>query len=116
MLRDLDEDAAQGRLYLPAELLDEAGIAARLPAAVLADPALPRVCEALVARAREGFARSSELLGACEHRSVKPAVLMMEIYRRILDRLEARGWAPPRRRVRVSRSEKAWVALRYGIF
>ncbi len=116
VLRDLDEDAAQGRLYLPAELLDEAGIAVRLPAAVLADPALARVCEALVARARERFARSGELLGACERRSVKPAVLMMEIYRRILDRLEARGWAPPRRRVRVSRPEKAWVALRYGLF
>ena len=116
VLRDLDEDADRGRLYLPAELLDEAGIAARRPAAVLADPALPRVCEALVARAREGFARSRELLGACEPRPVKPAVLMMEIYRRILDRLEARGWAPPRRRVRVSRPEKAWVALRYGLF
>jgi phytoene synthase len=116
VLRDLDEDAARGRLYLPAELLDEAGIEARHPAAVLADPALPRVCEALVARAREGFARSGELLAACEPDSIKPGILMMEVYRRVLDRLEERGWAPPRHRVRVSRPEKAWIALRYGLF
>ena len=44
ILRDLDEDAAVGRLYLPAEALREAGIEASDPTAVLAHPGLARVC------------------------------------------------------------------------
>ncbi|MFQ6019054.1 MAG: presqualene diphosphate synthase HpnD [Kiloniellaceae bacterium] len=115
VLRDLDEDAARGRLYLPAELLEQAGIAARDPAAVLADPALDRVCAELADRARARFTRSRELLAACDRRLLKPGVLMMEVYRRILDRLERRGWAPPRQPVRVSGIEKAWIVLRHGL-
>src|SRR5882672_8054152 len=44
ILRDLDEDATFGRLYLPAEALRDAGITATEPAAVLASPALGKVC------------------------------------------------------------------------
>ncbi|MGH6856289.1 MAG: squalene/phytoene synthase family protein, partial [Methylocella sp.] len=40
ILRDLDEDAARGRLYLPREDLRAAGIIEAEPRAVLADPAL----------------------------------------------------------------------------
>src|SRR5579872_3338652 len=38
ILRDLAEDGARGRLYLPRELLERHGIAAREPAAVLTHP------------------------------------------------------------------------------
>ncbi len=116
VLRDLDEDAARGRLYLPAEPLAEAGIQVTSAAAVLAHPALDGVCRGLAADARHRFARSAELIEACDRRAVRPAVLMMEVYRRVLDRLEERGWAPPRTPVRVSRPEKIWLALRFGLF
>lgn len=115
VLRDLDEDAARGRLYLPAELLAEAGIADTCPQTVLAHPSLPAVCERLAARARGRFAESEALIARCRRRSIKPAILMKEVYRRILDRLERRGWAPPRRPVRVPKLEKAWVVLRHGL-
>ena len=38
ILRDLDEDAARGRLYLPREALEEAGVTNYAPHAVLAQP------------------------------------------------------------------------------
>src|SRR5260370_1291231 len=44
ILRDLDEDAAFGRLYLPKEALREAGINTTDPMAVLASPMLGAVC------------------------------------------------------------------------
>ncbi|MGH6717895.1 MAG: squalene/phytoene synthase family protein, partial [Alphaproteobacteria bacterium] len=44
ILRDLDEDARAGRLYLPGELLEAHGIAPDDPAAVLRHPALPAAC------------------------------------------------------------------------
>src|SRR5580658_918901 len=46
ILRDLDEDAGIGRLYLPREALDEAGIAGDDPHAVIADPCVDRACRA----------------------------------------------------------------------
>jgi len=116
VLRDLDEDAGRGRLYLPSDLLADAGIPAGPPEAVLGHPALGRVCAALAAEAHERFARSEGLIAACDRAAVRPAVVMMLVYRLILERLERRGWAPPRRPVRVSRAEKAWIAVRHGLF
>src|SRR5436853_6391318 len=51
ILRDIDEDAEIGRLYLPREALKAAGILTTDPAAVLAHPALAQVCAAVVERA-----------------------------------------------------------------
>ena len=116
ILRDLDEDAAEGRLYLPREELDAAGIACHDPAGVLDQPALAKVCDSLAERAEARFAETRYLLGLCHRRALKPSVLMMEVYRRILQRLRARGWATPRRPVRLSGLEKLWILLRYGIF
>jgi presqualene diphosphate synthase len=116
VLRDLDEDAARGRLYLPADLLADAGIAVSAPAAVLAHPALAEVCATLADQAHDRFRRSAQLIGTCRPKAVRPAVVMMLVYRLILERLERRGWAAPRRPVRVSRAEKAWIAIRHGLF
>src|SRR5208337_542770 len=52
ILRDIDEDAGIGRLYLPREGLQDARIAGTDPLKVAADPQLPKVCAPLVARAR----------------------------------------------------------------
>ena len=55
ILRDLDEDAGRGRLYLPREILDRHGIARSDPAAVLRHPALPAACRDLAAIAEGHF-------------------------------------------------------------
>ena len=49
ILRDLDEDAEMGRLYLPGELLPQAGIATTDPNAAIADPRVDGACRALAA-------------------------------------------------------------------
>jgi len=99
ILRDLGEDAAAGRLYLPAELLDRQGIAERRPEAVLDDPRLPSVCRDLAALARDRYAAVRALSARCERSGVRPALLMMRRYEALLDRLEAEDWREPRRRV-----------------
>jgi presqualene diphosphate synthase len=116
VLRDLDEDAGRGRLYLPSDLLDDAGIPAGPPDTVLEHPALGRICAALAGEAHQRFRRSEQLIDACDRAAVRPAVVMMLVYRLVLERLERRGWAAPRRPVRVSRAEKAWIAVRHGLF
>src|SRR6185503_13066568 len=51
ILRDIDEDAGIGRLYLPREALRDAGIIGTDPMTVLANPMLGSVCEAVAERA-----------------------------------------------------------------
>jgi phytoene synthase len=116
ILRDLAEDAARGRLYLPRDLLARHRIAEREPEAVLGHPGLAKVCTDLAAKARERFTRARALIEHCDRRRVRPAILMLEIYERILQRLEARGWDRPEIPVRVPRLEKLWIVLRHSLF
>lgn len=102
ILRDLGEDAADGRLYLPRELLDRYGIAARDPDAVLDDPRVAEVCRELAALARRHYAEARALIARCDPRAMRSAVMMMVGYEALLDRLEAGDWREPRRRVSLS--------------
>ena len=115
ILRDLHEDAARGRLYLPRELLEAHGVESADPLAVLAHPALPHVCADLAALARRRFANAMAALQKCAARPMRPAVAIMEIYRRLLDRLEQRGWEHLDDPVGLSKAEKLWIALRHGV-
>ncbi len=116
ILRDLAEDAERGRLYLPRELLDKHGLTARVPAGLLAAPELAPACAELERHARNLFGRARELIAACDRRRIRPALLMLEVYERLLDRLAARGWDCPRMPVKLPRLEKLWIALRHGLF
>jgi presqualene diphosphate synthase len=114
ILRDLDEDAALRRLYLPAEVLRAAGITATDPATVLASPALGRVCARIVERAREHFAQADKIMARSARRSVRAPRIMAEAYRLILDRLVARGWSSPRPAIHLPRWRLMWIILRYA--
>src|SRR5436305_4989483 len=59
ILRDIDEDAAIGRLYLPGEALRDAGITSTDPEAVAAQPVLNKACELVVSPARQPFAQAA---------------------------------------------------------
>ncbi len=115
ILRDLAEDAARDRLYLPLSLLRAHGIDDQDPAKVLAHPNLFEVCEDVADRARRRFDEADALLGRCDRARMRPAVMMMEVYRRIFDKLLARGWSRIGERVSLSKAEKLWVVFRYGI-
>ncbi len=115
ILRDLDEDAGINRLYLPREFLQEAGIKITEPAAVLASPALPQVCERIVTLARRRFQEADKIMNAHPRRMVRTPRVMSEAYKSILAGLVARGWAPPRERVRLSKSRLILIVLRHFI-
>src|ERR1700731_4022316 len=71
ILRDIDEDAGIGRLYLPREGLLEAGITGNDPLKVIAEPALPKVCAPLVERARAHFEKADEVMKRNPRRGVR---------------------------------------------
>jgi squalene synthase HpnD len=115
ILRDLDEDAALDRLYLPREALMEAGIDVDGPDRILDHPGLPRACAAVAALAKRHFGEADRIMAACPRAAVRAPRLMSIAYAGVLDRLEARGWAPPREPVKASRLRLLGGILRYGL-
>jgi phytoene synthase len=114
ILRDIDEDADIGRLYLPREALSAAGIESRDPKTVAAHPNLGVACNIVVDRAREHFEKADAVMARSPRRAVKAPRIMGCAYRRILDGMVARGFAPPRERVRVGKAQLIGIALRYA--
>jgi presqualene diphosphate synthase len=114
ILRDIDEDAGIGRLYLPREGLLHAGITSDDPQKVIADPALPKVCAPLAQRARAHFAKADEVMDRNPRRVVRAPRIMSKYYHAILDLLAARGFALPRDPVRLNKASRIAILLRYA--
>jgi presqualene diphosphate synthase len=114
ILRDLDEDAGVGRLYLPREALQHAGIEASEPAPVLASAALGTACAPVAERARAHFAEADKIMARNPRPTVKAPRIMGEVYRSYLDDMTARGWSPPRTRVKIKRSRLLRIILRHA--
>ena len=115
ILRDIDEDAAAGRLYLPREALAAAGVETDEPLAAAADPKLAGACVAVAERARGHFDKAQSIMASAPRAAVKAPRLMAVAYGSILDRMVKEGFAPPRRRARASRLRLIGALLRYGI-
>ena len=115
ILRDLDEDAARRRLYLPREILDRHGITGSDPAAILRHPALPAVCREVAALAEGHFREAERAMTRCSRRAMRPAAVMAAIYRATLSALLRSGWREPATRVSLSKTRKLWLVLRHGL-
>lgn len=116
ILRDIDEDAAMGRLYLPKEALRDAGISDQSIGAILSNPALDSVCRGIAEKTRKYYDRSEAIMARCPRRTVRSPRMMATVYRGILEKLIARGWRAPRVDVRRSKRTVLWAVLRDGIF
>ena len=116
ILRDVHEDAARGRLYLPKELLLAHGITETDPHMVLRHPAIKDVCADLAKIAQRHFDDAATAMEDCDKKALRPARNMGAIYRGILARLIERGWEKLDQPVRVPKPQKLWIALRYGFF
>jgi squalene synthase HpnD len=114
ILRDIDEDAGLGRLYLPREGLFHAGITSTDPVKVAADRALPKVCLPLAERAWKHFAEADAIMKRNKRRAVRAPRIMGKYYRAILELLLKRGFAAPREPVRVSKITKLGIVFRYA--
>jgi len=115
IMRDIDEDAALGRLYLPREALRAAGIESSEPVEVLAHPRLADAVAPVMERARSHFREADELMRSQPSRFVRTPRLMSEAYQVLLNKLTDRGWAPPRAKVSIGKLRLLWIVGRYGL-
>ena len=115
ILRDLAEDAARERVYLPGGWLRDAGIPTHSATAIISNAALPQVCERMAKQAHRYFASAEAAMNDCKPRAMRPARVMSASYKAVLQRLESRGWTRLNEPVSVPKVLKLWFILRYGI-
>lgn len=113
ILRDLDEDAAIGRLYLPRDYLD-VGIGPVDPMKALEGAGLTACCRKVAAMAEAHYDKAHAIMAAKPKGDIRAPRLMGAVYAEILKRMMAVGWAPPRQRIKLPKPLLAYLALRHG--
>lgn len=110
ILRDVREDAARGRIYLPAQELREFGVSERdLQASSPSEP-LRRLLAHQAARARQYYEQAYTLLPACDRYTQRSGLIMAAIYHALLDEIERRHYDVLGKRVRLPTWKKLWLA------
>jgi phytoene synthase len=115
ILCDLAGDARLHRLYLPRELLHAHGIFATMPSWVLAQPALPDVCRDLALIAKRHYAAAGEAIAACPRWTMRPAAMVLAMYRAVLHELLARGWRQLDEPIRIPAWRNLVLVTRHGL-
>ena len=113
ILRDIDEDADIGRLYLPREYLEEMDCCRQMdPAAIIDKPEIDAVCRKVAQLAHHHYDEAQRILSARPKGRIKTPRLMGAVYSEILKSTEAAGFAPPRKRVSLGKGKLLLLVLR----
>ena len=119
ILRDMEEDMELGRLYMPRECLDKAGIEISGDTAlssVLSNPNLKIARQDLAKQAALRFTEADAALERLNGRQMKPAVIMKDVYKKVFDMMEKRGWDVLFPRPKPSKAFVVLTALRVTLF
>jgi phytoene synthase len=112
ILRDVQEDAAMGRIYLPAEDLEKYDYTPEELRNGVVDERFRSLMRFEADRAKKYYTQARNLLPLVDKQS-KPALwAMMEIYERLLDRIIRRRFDVFQNRIRLTGMEKTSIALR----
>lgn len=112
ILRDVREDALNGRVYLPREDMERFSVTPGMLAAPSVSPELRNLLAFEAGRARGYYEEAQPLIGMVEPDSRHALWALIEIYRRLLERIEQRDYDVLTDRVRLSALEKTSIALR----
>jgi len=111
ILRDIDEDADIGRLYLPREYLFAAGFTSLDPKMVVSDAKVDLACRPVAALAHGHYDKAMSLLADKPKGRIATPWLMGAVYSEILKSTEAAGFAPPRKRVSLGKGKLLLLVL-----
>lgn len=111
-LRDVGEDARRGRIYLPLEDLKRFGVSEAQILAGAIDEGFVALMRYEIERARVLYLEADSGIPAIPGPMRSAVLLARELYARILDRIERRGYDVFSGRARTTRSEKVFAACR----
>jgi phytoene synthase len=111
ILRDLREDAARGRIYLPQEDLRQFGYSESELRDEVVNDAFRELMQFECARARDYYRRAAESLPDIDRPTLVAAQTMGSIYYRLLNRIEHVGYDVFHNQIRLHRPERFLIAL-----
>ena len=103
ILRDIDEDAEIGRVYLPG--------GGDGPVEAVNGAEVDAVCRKVASLAHEHYAAANAILVQRPKGHLIAPRLMAAVYQKILRRMETAGWAAPRARVKVNKIALLWTVF-----
>ena len=112
ILRDIREDAGNGRVYLPEEDLARFGVGQEALSAGTVSENLRELLAFEAARARDYYHESAPLIEMVSPHSRASLRALIGIYSRLLDRITDSGYEVLTERVRVPVWEKVWILAR----
>jgi phytoene synthase len=116
ILRDVKDDLARGRVYLPLEDLDAYGCSIDdLGAAEITEP-VRRLIEFECRRARQFYARASAVLPPEDRGRLVAAEIMRAVYFEILKQIERNRYDVISVRARVPRARQALIAVKQWLW
>ncbi len=110
ILRDVWADAALGRLYLPEDVLETAGITASTPDAVVEHANLPQACRLVADIAAQGYEDIKASWPRPFPRTLRSAHVMVSVYQKLFDKIVAHDWKT-RARISLGPAEKLTSAM-----
>lgn len=116
ILRDIDEDAAIGRVYLAREHLAAAGVDMSSPASVAESPNIDAACRQLAKLAEAHYVAAEAILAHKPKGHLIAPKLMAAVYHKILGRMQAVDWTPPRERIKVNKAALIFTVGKLWLF
>lgn len=114
ILRDIEEDAKLGRLYLPIDILEKHGIETNDPLKISTHAKLRDVCRDIGFIARARFNEARRALDDLNGQPLRPALMMMGVYEGYLDQMEAADFVRNPTLNKMSKWRKLYRGLRYA--
>lgn len=110
ILRDVAEDWSEDRFYLPDECLTEFGVED------IKSPHLNKVLAEVAGKAEAHYLAAERLIEQAGSANLKPALLMMVVYKKLFEKMKQRGWSKIEPRMRLSTLEKAMTVSKLMAF
>ncbi len=115
VIRDVAEDVANGRIYLPLEDIERFGYSEQELLDGTVNDNFRRMIQFQVERAKDYFQRGNQLFPLLDRRSRACPQAMAEVYMSILDKIEDADFDVMSSRVRLSKRAKLTLAARLWI-
>lgn len=112
ILRDVKEDALSNRLYVPKEILENAGISSSIPQEVLVDKNFVKARAELADIAENEYKKSKKLIASLDKSASRSVRAMEAIYRKYFDIMKIRGWEVISPKPHLSKLQKLSIAAR----
>jgi 15-cis-phytoene synthase len=116
IMRDVGEDARRGRVYLPLDDLQAAGVKVSDIISGTYVPGFESVMKKQAARARDAYRAAMDALPEADRRAQRTGLIMGAIYLTLLDEIEHEDFRVLHQRIALTPVRKLWIAWRTWVF